>query len=63
MRLELPFWTALEEIAQTLEMPLETLCERIADSAHRGNLSSAIRIFVLAWSRKQARKHLRGRVN
>ena len=63
MRLEAPFWTALEEIAATLEMPIETLCERIADSAHRGNLSSAIRVFVLAWSRKQARKQLRIRVN
>jgi len=63
MRLEQPFWTALEEIAKTLEMPIETLCEGIADSAHRGNLSSAIRVFVLAWSRKKARKQLRSRVN
>ncbi len=63
MRLEMPFWTELEEIAHTLEMPIETLCERIADTAHRGNLSSAIRVFVLAWSRKKTRKHLRSRVN
>jgi predicted DNA-binding ribbon-helix-helix protein len=63
MRLETPFWTALEEIASTLEMPIETLCERIADTAHRGNLSSAIRVFVLAWSHKQARKQPRGHVN
>ena len=25
------------KIAATLEMPIEKLCERIADSAHRGN--------------------------
>ncbi len=63
MRLELPFWSALEEIARALEMPVETLCERIADTSHRGNLSSAIRVFVLAWSRKQARKTVRSRMN
>jgi len=63
MRLETPFWTALEEIAHTLEMPVETLCERIAETAHRGNLSSAIRVFVLAWSRKKARARVRSRVN
>jgi predicted DNA-binding ribbon-helix-helix protein len=55
MRLEAPFWEALAEIAQTLDMPVETLCARIAGTGHRGNLSSAIRVFVLAWSRKKAR--------
>ena len=55
MRLETPFWAVLEEIARTLEVPVETLCERIADTGHRGNLSSAIRVFALAWSRKKAR--------
>lgn len=61
MRLEAPFWTALDEIARTLDMPVERLCERIAGGAHRGNVSSAIRVFVLAWSRKNARG--RGRAN
>ena len=58
MRLEPPFWTALDEIARTLEMPVERLCERIADGAHRGNVSSAIRVFVLDWSRRKKRRRL-----
>jgi predicted DNA-binding ribbon-helix-helix protein len=58
MRLEAQFWEALTEIAQTLDMSVEALCARIAASEHRGNLSSAIRVFVLAWSRKKARTRI-----
>ena len=62
-RLEEPFWDVLEEIAATLEMPLDELCERISDNARRGNLSSEIRVFALTWSRKKARLRLRKRLS
>lgn len=63
MRLEAPFWDVLEEIAATLEMPLEKLCERIAETARRGNLSSELRVFALTWSRKKARLRVHRRLN
>jgi len=56
MRLEAPFWDGLVEIAERLGISVDTLCERIADSEHRGNLSSAIRIFVLTKSRRKPRR-------
>jgi len=55
MRLEAPFWEALEDIATLRNRSVESICENIAGGLHRGNLSSAIRVYVLAWWRKRAR--------
>lgn len=51
MRLESPFWTALSEIALRTGVSVPALCERILGSAHRGNKTSAVRVFVLNWFR------------
>jgi len=59
MRLEGKFWVALAEIAATMGITVPILCERILRSEHRGNRTSAIRVFVLEWFR-QARLRRRG---
>jgi predicted DNA-binding ribbon-helix-helix protein len=55
MRLEASFWEALEDIAEARNRSVESICENIAARLHRGNLSSAIRVYVLEWWRKRAR--------
>lgn len=55
MRLEAAFWDALEEIAAIRGKTVEWICEYIADRLHRGNLSSAIRVYVLNWWRRRPR--------
>ena len=45
--LEAPFWTALREIAATRGLAVSALIAEI-DRGRSGNLSSAIRLFVLA---------------
>jgi len=52
MRLEDPFWNALTEIAARLGRAPEDTRGAIAARRHRGNLSSAIRVFVLGWFRR-----------
>ena len=47
--LEEPFWESLKSIAATRKISLATLVEEIEQSPHDGNLSSAIRVFVLAY--------------
>jgi len=44
--LEAPFWEALKEIAHARGVSLNALIEEI-DGARQGNLSSALRIYVL----------------
>ena len=44
--LEEPFWETLQEIATTQKKPLSALIKEI-DDQRAGNLSSAIRIYVL----------------
>lgn len=44
--LEDEFWTVLKEIAKTKGIALRQLLMQI-DNTHTGNLSSAIRVFVL----------------
>jgi predicted DNA-binding ribbon-helix-helix protein len=44
--IEQPFWDALKEIADREGVSLNTLVTRI-DNARDGNLSSAIRVYVL----------------
>lgn len=50
--LEEPFWTALAEIAEARALSLSGLVAEIdRDRSPRTNLSSAVRMFVLAWFR------------
>lgn len=45
--LEEPFWTGLKEIAHRRDMTLSTMVGDIDTRRRQGNLSSAIRLFVL----------------
>ena len=55
--LEDAFWSALKKIAATRKIPLSDLVS-IANERKHGNLSSAIRLFVLDHYRRLAeRKH------
>jgi len=49
--LEPPFWDALESIAGTRGVSLPHLIAEIDETREDPNLSSAIRVFVLAWYR------------
>jgi predicted DNA-binding ribbon-helix-helix protein len=51
--LEDAFWKALKEIANAREMTLSDLVASIDTDRHHGNLSSAIRLFVLDHYRMQ----------
>ena len=54
IRLEDPFWTALNEIAAAQETPLSQFIATIDNErrkGHHSNLSSAIRLFVLEYYR------------
>ena len=55
MRLEGAYWEALEEIARREASDLEYVLDLAASGPHRGNLSSAIRLFVLAYFRDKRR--------
>jgi predicted DNA-binding ribbon-helix-helix protein len=52
--LEEPFWLGLKEIAQTQHVTLSTMVGDIDTHRRQGNLSSAIRLFVLDSLRTQA---------
>ena len=45
--LEDPFWTSLKKIAHAQQMTLSALVAEIDGTREHGNLSSAIRLFVL----------------
>jgi predicted DNA-binding ribbon-helix-helix protein len=45
--IEAPFWDALAEIASSLETSRGELIERVNRDFNSGNLSSALRVFVL----------------
>ena len=51
--MENAFWNALKEIGRSHEMALSTLVTGIDTSRQNGNLSSAIRLFVLDHFRTQ----------
>jgi len=51
--LEDPFWHGLKEIAHELHKPLPDLLGMIESNRRTGNLSSAIRLFVLETFRSQ----------
>jgi predicted DNA-binding ribbon-helix-helix protein len=52
--LEDAFWTGLKEIAGTRDMTLSDLVASIDGGRRQGNLSSAIRLFVLDHYRAQS---------
>ncbi|MGV8839400.1 MAG: ribbon-helix-helix domain-containing protein [Bauldia sp.] len=53
--LEEPFWAALAEIAEARALSLSGLVAEIdRERPPRTNLSSAVRMFVLAWFREPA---------
>ena len=51
--LEDQFWESLKQIADQANVPLGKLVEQIDQGRTRGNLSSAIRIFVLEYFRSR----------
>jgi predicted DNA-binding ribbon-helix-helix protein len=57
--LEDAFWSLLKEIANERDETLSDLVERIDTNRQYGNLSSAIRLFVLYRVREQVRKESR----
>lgn len=52
------FWTELKEIAKLQQMTLSTLVGSIDAERWQGNLSSAIRLFVLDKARARAAEHI-----
>ncbi len=54
--LEDAFWNGLKEIAASRNMPLSDLVSSIDSQRQHGNLSSAIRLFVLDHYRNRATK-------
>lgn len=52
--LEDAFWGGLKEIARRQQMTLSTMVGEIDSARQQGNLSSAIRLFVLERMRAQA---------
>jgi predicted DNA-binding ribbon-helix-helix protein len=59
--LEDAFWKALKEIATLRDMTLSDLVASIDTDRRHGNLSSAIRLFVLEYYRKLIADERRGR--
>jgi predicted DNA-binding ribbon-helix-helix protein len=53
--LEDAFWNGLKDIAAMRNMSLSDLVATIDDGRHQGNLSSAIRLFVLDYYRRLSR--------
>jgi len=51
--LEGPFWTGLKTIAHAQQMTLSELVAEIDRTREKGNLSSAIRLFVLHYFRNE----------
>ena len=59
--LEDAFWKGLKEIANGRDMTLSELVAAIDSERQHGNLSSAIRLFVLDFYRNQLSDHKAGR--
>ena len=59
--LEDAFWRGLKDIAGTRDMTLSELVAAIDSERQQGNLSSAIRLFVLDFYRNQLSDHKTGR--
>ena len=54
--LEDPFWTDLKKIAHTQQTTLSELVAKIDGTREQGNLSSAIRLFVLHHFRSEDKR-------
>ena len=54
--LEDPFWTDLKKIAHTQQATLSGLITKIDGTREQGNLSSAIRLFVLQHFRNEDKR-------
>lgn len=52
--LEAAFWEALTELARAREESVQAVIGRIDSEREAQNLSSAIRVYVLAWMRARA---------
>ena len=52
--LEEPFWLELKSIAAERKIPLHRLIAEVDGNRHHGNLSSALRLFVLARYRSES---------
>jgi predicted DNA-binding ribbon-helix-helix protein len=59
--LEDAFWKGLKEIASGRDMTLSDLVAAIDSERQHGNLSSAIRLYVLDFYRNQLSDHSEGR--
>lgn len=56
IRLEAEFWDGLADIASAEGVKLDVLTTRIANNRTTGTLTSAVRVFVLEWFRKQTKE-------
>ncbi len=54
MRLETQFWDALKEVARREKSDIGEICTRIAKRARNTNLSSAVRVAMMAYYRDLA---------
>src|SRR3954468_5095499 len=57
MRLERQFWDALKEVAERERSDIGDICTRIARDARHTNLSSAVRVAMMAYYRDLAIGH------
>ena len=54
MRLESQFWDALREVAEREHSDIGEICTKIAKRARSTNLSSAVRVAMMAYYRELA---------
>lgn len=54
MRLETQFWEALRDVAERERSDVGEICTRIAKRARHANLSSAVRVAMVAYYRELA---------
>lgn len=57
IRLEPEMWSALTEIAATEGLRINELVSKIANRARIGSLTSAVRVFIMAYYRSRANGH------
>lgn len=51
IRLEAPYWEALAEIAAAMGVTIHVVVQQANERRTGGTLTSAVRVFVLAWFR------------
>ena len=52
VRMELPFWEALESISKEEGRSIDDICEEVSSQKAGSSLTSAIRVFVLDYVRR-----------